>query len=344
MRHNLFAQAIRLCKTLFRHKKCDYRFALCGIGPACHGRFGNGLVGDKGAFQLHCAKAMAGDLEHVVRPAKEPEVSVLIDHRIVAWVVHSGELVPVHLLVFFIITPEGKEHPRPRPAHHDVSLCTRLNRFAIFVNYRCVDSRHREGRGTRLHWDRLNARAHAEHYPTGFCLPPGVNYWASVLAYRLKVPHPDLRVYRLAHGAEQPERREIKRVWYCVTILHVHAERCRSGVQNGGSVFFHNSPIPVGLRIIGSTFVHYFCHAEHQWRVDNVAVACYPANIRGAKKDVLFIEIKDPLCGRIQMGKIAASSMHDSLGLASSAGRVEDVEGMDAVDRLGWAVGFVSFH
>ena len=72
-----------LVAALQRHERDD-RLAGQRVVPAAHRRLGDARVVDERALDLDRRDAVARDVHHVVDPAEQPEVAVLVDPRAVA--------------------------------------------------------------------------------------------------------------------------------------------------------------------------------------------------------------------------------------------------------------------
>ena len=70
----------------------------------------------QGAFDFHRAQAVAGDVQHVVDAAHDPEVAVLVPARAVGGEVDARDLRPVLLLVALVVAVDRAQHRRPRLA------------------------------------------------------------------------------------------------------------------------------------------------------------------------------------------------------------------------------------
>ena len=80
--------------VLQRDERRD-RLALDLVRPADDRRFGDARVIDQRALHFHRADAVAGDVQHVVHAAEQPEVAVGVELRAVAGEVDAGSpLVP----------------------------------------------------------------------------------------------------------------------------------------------------------------------------------------------------------------------------------------------------------
>ena len=83
------------CETNAAASRTRRRLALEVIGPADDGSFGDGRMADQGALDFGGADAVAGDVEHVVDAADDPEIAVLVAARAVA-----GEIAALNSLQY----------------------------------------------------------------------------------------------------------------------------------------------------------------------------------------------------------------------------------------------------
>ena len=176
------------------------------VGLADHRRLGHLAVRDDRGLDLSGRHAMPGDVDHVVDPAEDPEVAVLVlaggvtdDVGRVAEPPVVGLPVPVVLLV------QRPQHPGPRPPQHQQPLGAVLDLVSVLVDHRGVDPRQRLGRRAGLGLGDPGQRADQD--VPGLRLPPRVDDRAAFAADHLVVPEPCLRVDRLADGAQQAQRR-----------------------------------------------------------------------------------------------------------------------------------------
>ena len=86
---------------------------------------GDRRVAHERALDLGGADAVAGDVEHVVDAADDPEVAVLVAARAVAGEVHVRDHVPVRLEVALVVAPERARHRRPRPLDDELAALVR---------------------------------------------------------------------------------------------------------------------------------------------------------------------------------------------------------------------------
>src|SRR4030095_12311724 len=88
-----------------------------------------------------------------------------------------------------------------------VATLVRAERLAVAAADLGHDAGEGQGGGTGFRGH--GARERSDHDAARLGLPPRVDDGAALLPEDAVVPHPRLRVDRLADGAEQPERREV---------------------------------------------------------------------------------------------------------------------------------------
>ncbi len=76
-------------------------------------RLGHGRVADQRDLDLGRAQPVAGDLDHVVHAADDPEVAVLVALGRVAGHVHAGVLAPVLAARSVGVAVDRAQHGRP---------------------------------------------------------------------------------------------------------------------------------------------------------------------------------------------------------------------------------------
>ena len=91
-------------------------------------------------------------------------------------------------------------------------------------------------------------------------------------------------------------------------------------------MFFTDLPETAGVRVGGHTLEHERGRPVRKRAVDNIAVAGDPAHVRRAPEDVPVVIVEDILVGHGGVDKITAGGVHNALGLAGGAGRVENEE------------------
>ena len=85
-------------------------FALDFVGPAHGGGFGHARMADQGAFDFDRAQPVAGHVQHVVDPAHDPVVAVVVAAGVVAGQVVVRHLGPVLLAIPLVVAPNAAQH------------------------------------------------------------------------------------------------------------------------------------------------------------------------------------------------------------------------------------------
>ncbi len=123
-------------------------------------------VAHEGALDLGGADAVAGDVEHVVDAADDPEVAVLVASRAVAREVDARDDVPVRLEVALVVAPERARHRRPRPPDDELAALVRLARVAAVLHDGDVDAEERQAGAPRLGEDGARKRRQHDRRPS----------------------------------------------------------------------------------------------------------------------------------------------------------------------------------
>ena len=123
-RSSFFSSSRRRIAAAQRDEAAD-ALALDLVGPADHGRLGDLGMMHQGAFDFHRAQAMAGDVQHVVHPAHDPEVAVLVAAGAVGGEVDVRHLAPVLLAIAFVVAVDRPQHRRPGLADHQEAALVR---------------------------------------------------------------------------------------------------------------------------------------------------------------------------------------------------------------------------
>src|SRR5215213_8952887 len=142
---------------------------------------------------------MTADINHVVHAPHDPEVAVLIATRAVAREVGSLYLGPVLAAVTLVVAPDGPQHRGPRALDNQIAALALAHGAAVARHHVHLYAGQRLRRGARLR--RRRPRHGRDHHGPGLGLPPRIHNRAARLAYDLPVPHPRLRVNRLADCA-----------------------------------------------------------------------------------------------------------------------------------------------
>src|SRR5699024_6603829 len=91
-------------------------------------------------LDLRGGQPVPGDVHHVIHPAEQPQVAVLVVLGAVPGEVGARELRPVGVLEPLVVTPDGAQHRWPRFVDHQVTAATGANRLAGFVPHVRVDT------------------------------------------------------------------------------------------------------------------------------------------------------------------------------------------------------------
>ena len=138
---------------------------------------------------------VSGDVQHVVDPAGDPEVAVLIPPRAVARAVEAVELLEVGGLEPLVVSVHGAHDAGPGPAEHQVALPRAADLGALFVQQRRLDAE--EGPAGRAGFGGRGARQRGDHVTARLRLPERVDHGAAGVAHHTVVPQPRLRIYGL---------------------------------------------------------------------------------------------------------------------------------------------------
>ena len=110
-------------------------------------------------------------------------------------------------------------------------------------------------------------------------------------------PHPGLGVDGFADGAEEAEGGEGVVLEVLVTPLDEGADGGGSGVEDGDLVVVDELPEAVVGGEVGGALVHEDGGSALEGAVDDVGVACDPADVGGAPVDVFFADVEDVFGG-----------------------------------------------
>src|SRR3954464_10003241 len=109
---------------------------------------------------------MSADVEHVIDPSHDPEISVFVFARAISGEIHSRNLRPVILNVAVWIAVDGAQHAGPGPLENQESACAVRHWFAIHSHDFSDDSGKRASGRSGLGRDRPRKRA--KHDMAGF--------------------------------------------------------------------------------------------------------------------------------------------------------------------------------
>src|SRR3990172_4140755 len=110
---------------------------------------------------------MARDVEHVVDPAHDPVVSIVVAAGVVAGEILVRHLAPIDFPVTLVIAPDAAQHAGPGVGDYQPAALVGTHRISLLVDDRRDDSRQRLGTTARLGGNRPGQRAH--HYAARLC-------------------------------------------------------------------------------------------------------------------------------------------------------------------------------
>src|ERR1051326_8072401 len=113
--------------------------------------------------------------------------------------------------------------------------------------------------------------------------------------------------------------------------LHTGTNEGRSRVENGDLMPLDHLPEAGTVGGSGSspvrrTLVHKDRCAVGERAVDHIGVAGHPAYVGGTPEEVLLLVVEDKLGSRGHLCEIPSGGVKDPLGLACTAGGIEDIE------------------
>ena len=151
----------------------------------------------------------------------------------------------------------------------------------------------------------------------------------------LLVPDPGLGVDRLAHRAEQAERRQVVLLRMLRPPLHVRPDRRRRRVEDRHAVALDDRPPARVVRKVRRALVEDRRRRVAERPVDDVAVAGDPADVGGAPVDVhLGLQVEDVVMRRCDPDEVPAGRVDDPLRLRGRPRRVHQEQQVLGVHRL----------
>src|SRR5579871_4541325 len=302
------------------------------MGSTDYGGFRHGLVAHKRRFDFHGAEAMAGYVDYVVHAAKNPDVSVFIAGGGVASEIGAGEARPVIFFEALGILVKRAQHGGPRLIQNKEALACALDRRAFVIDNLGGHTGQRTSRGTGLSGRSTGNRG--DHDGSGFGLPPGIHNRAALFANNGVVPLPSSGIDWLTYGTKKAQRGKIVTLGPVISLTDKRTNGGRRGIEGGNAILLNQTPEAIELGPIGSAFIHKRGCASGQRTKDNIRVPGDPADIGGAPINVVIAHIEDPIHGGEDLGEISAGGVNYSLGLASGAGGIEDIERMLTIELL----------
>jgi hypothetical protein len=146
-----------------------------------------------------------------------------------------------------------------------------------------------------------------------------------LLADDLVVPFPDFGGDRLTDRAKDSEMFHLV-LDVLVTSALQESERCRSDVELCDLVLRADLPVSAEIGVCGSALEDHGSNTKNKRSVDDVSVTSDPADIATTEEYVRVVDVKDVLAGHGRAEQVAGGRVHDTLGLSSGAGGVEQEE------------------
>ena len=302
------------------------------VGDGADRGLGHLVMTHEGAFDLGGTDAVAGDIDHVVDAAHEPEVTVFVLATTVAGKIDIIVHREVGVDEPIVITPHGPHHAGPGLHEAEFAAFIDIALRPVVAENPGVDPK--EGFVDAARFERVGTRQGGNHDAACLGLPPGVDDGTLAAADLFRVPHPGLRVDRLTHGAEDTEGVELVLCRPLIAQPHEGPNRRRGGVEDGDGKLVADLPKPAGVRIGGHALEHQRGGPVGQRAVDDIAVTGDPTDVRRAPVHIIFVDVKDDLMRQTDMQEITAGGMDDALGLAGGTGGVEDKERILGRHRL----------
>ena len=269
---------------------------------------------------------MAGDVDDVIHSSHHPEIAIVISARPIPSEVEVRSICrangfPIALPEALGIAMNGAHHAWPRGSYRQVSALVWSTAIALCINDVRLDSR--EGQGGRAWLGGGRSRERADHYATGFGLPPGVHDGAASTAHHIAVPHPGFRVDRFTDSAQQAQAAHVVLIRHRAATPHKGANGCRCGVENADPVFLDQLPERSRLRGARSTLVHHCGGAVRQRPINDVTVSGDPAHIGRTPKHIIVTDVENPLKGQMGPEVVTRRGVDHTFGFSCRSRGIE---------------------
>jgi hypothetical protein len=149
----------------------------------------------------------------------------------------------------------------------------------------------------------------------------------------LVVPLPDFSSDGLTDGAEDSQVLHLMLDVLVASALE-ESERSWGDVELCDLVLRADLPVSAEIGVCGSTLEDHSGDTKNERSVDDICVTSDPADITTTEEGVRVVNVKDVLARHGGTQQVASSCVHDTLGLASGAGSVEQEEGVLRVHGL----------
>ena len=271
-------------EPVFQQDECLDHLTDRRIGFADDCRLGDGGMIGQGTFDLERTDQMSRGLDHIVRAADKPEVSVRVPlGEVTGQVEGVGEALAISGLFVQI----AAEHRRPAQPEGefalDIGLCDDGNRAVVLAAHHvCVHARQRSAHRAGLDVERRRVR---DHDAAGLGLPPVV---VNRQAQHALSPPDRFGVERLADTGDESQPRKTVLCSKFRAGFDQHPYRGGRGVPHR-HILVLQDPVPplcVELRLVDDRG-----DAVQQGCDNSVGRPGDPAGIRGAPIDVVTVEV-----------------------------------------------------
>src|SRR4051812_49260497 len=116
---------------------------------------------------------MTADVHHVIDPAQDPVVAIMVAARGVAGEIGARDLAPILFFVALVIAPDAANHAGPRLLQYQIAFVVGRDWLAFEIHNFRHDSRHRQC--ARPWLQRYGTGHRRDQDAAGFGLPPGVD-------------------------------------------------------------------------------------------------------------------------------------------------------------------------
>lgn len=127
------------------------------------------------------------------------------------------------------------------------------------------------------------------------------------------VPVPGLWVDGFTDGTQDTNGRQVVVVDMVSAKTTEETDGSRSRIKVSDFVFFNSLPVTGRGGVYGSGLEKGCCDTVGERAIDDVGVACDPANVGHAGKAVVGVDIKDVFQGDGSAEKVACSRMNETL-------------------------------
>ena len=313
------------------------RLALDGVRVADDRALGHGGVRIDGVLDFGGTEAVAADVDHVVDPPNDAVHPVGIAPGAVTSEVLAFEGTEVDVAAALVVAVGGADHRRPRARDTEVALGLPLHRVPVSVHEDRLDAGERQAGVGRLH--RAVGAEAADQDAARLGLPPGVDERAPAAADDIVVPLPRLLVDGLPHRSDDLQCGQVVSLREAGLAGHQGADGRGRGVELIDLQLLADLPKAGRRRPGRDALKHDGRGAVEHRSVDDVAVAGDPADVRGAPIHVARLVLEDVGEAVARIDHVAPAGVDHALGLARTAGGVEDEQEVFRGHPLGWAVG-----